>query len=273
MNNNKVELTSWRQKIHEVIFGYNTFGGKLFDIVLLIAIALSVLTVMLESVAEIDARYHNELFYLEWGFTFLFTIEYVARIISTPNPKEYIFSMMGLVDLLSLIPSYLGFFNINSRQLSVIRTVRLIRIFRILKLTRYMKGANHLSQSLYRSRHTIIVFLGFIHCTVVIMGTILYLVEGGEHGFSSIPKSIYWAIVTLTTVGYGDISPATVLGQTIASLIMVLGYAVIAVPTGVVTSELMKSNNKTCSNCKKTDLQLDAKFCSHCGNEVKSSLE
>lgn len=269
MKGNKKELNSWRQQIHEVIFGYDTFGGKLFDIVLLIAITLSVLTVMLESVAEIDARFDTELYYIEWGFTFLFTLEYIARILSYPRPKEYIFSMMGLVDLLSLVPTYLGFFNINSHQLSIIRSVRLIRVFRILKLTRYMKGASHLSGSLYRSRHTIIVFLGFILCTVVIMGTILYIVEEGQNGFTSIPRSIYWAIVTLTTVGYGDISPSTVLGQTIASLIMVLGYAVIAVPTGVVTSELMKSDTKECKSCGAQDLVDDSTYCRHCGEKVE----
>tara|TARA_B100000809_G_scaffold266130_1_gene327469 strand:+ start:2354 stop:3160 length:807 start_codon:yes stop_codon:yes gene_type:complete len=262
------ELNSWRQKINEIIFGYNTFGGKLFDIVLLAAIALSVLNVMLESVAEIDALYDKELNYLEWGFTFLFTLEYIARVLSYPKPKAYIFSLMGLVDLLSLIPTYLGFFNINSHQLSIIRTVRLIRIFRILKLTRYMKGANHLSKSLYHSRHTIIVFLGFVLCTVVVMGTVLYIIEGGDNGFTSIPKSIYWAIVTLTTVGYGDISPGTVLGQALASLIMVLGYAVIAVPTGVVTSELMKSEKKKCYSCEKEDVEINAKYCSQCGTEL-----
>ena len=264
----KEELTSWRQKIHDVIFEYNSFYGKFFDIVLLIAISLSVLTVMLESVAQIDALYDSQLYYLEWAFTFLFSVEYIARVLSYPKPKEYIFSFMGLVDLLSLIPTYLGFFNINSHQLSIIRTFRLIRIFRILKLTRYMKGASHLSNSLYRSRHTIIVFLGFVLCTVVVMGTVLYIIEDGKNGFTSIPKSIYWAIVTLTTVGYGDISPETILGQAVASLIMVLGYAVIAVPTGVVTSELIKSKKMSCLNCKKHDLELDANYCQHCGEKI-----
>jgi voltage-gated potassium channel len=263
-------LNHWRERIHTVIFGYNTFRGKLFDIALMVAISLSVLTVMLESVQKIDTLFDRELYYLEWGFTFLFTIEYIARVLSYPKPKQYIFSMMGLVDLLSLIPTYLGILHINSHQLSVIRTIRLIRIFRILKLTRYMKGGKHLAESLYRSRHTIIVFLGFILCTVVVMGTVLYIIEGGKNGFTSIPISIYWAIVTLTTVGYGDISPTTVLGQAVASLIMVLGYAVIAVPTGVVTSELMKSNKKTCRNCKKNDLEIDTVFCRHCGHKLIS---
>ncbi len=262
------EFSPWRKKLNEIIFGIDTFGGKLFDVILLVAISLSILTVMLESVAEIDALYDTELYYLEWGFTFLFTLEYLARIIAHPNPKSYVFSMMGVVDLLSLIPTYLGFFNINSHQLSIIRAIRLVRIFRILKLTRYMRGANHLSASLWNTRHTIIVFLGFILCTVVIMGTILYIVEGGENGFTSIPKSIYWAIVTLTTVGYGDISPSTVLGQAIASLIMILGYAVIAVPTGVVTSEMIKHPKKACGSCGNEEVPLDANYCPHCGEKT-----
>lgn len=266
----KQELSSWRRKIHEVIFEYDTFAGKLFDVVLLIAISLSVFVVMIESVKEIDAAYDQELFYIEWAFTVLFTIEYIARILSYPKPIEYIFSVMGLIDLLSLIPTYLGIFNINSHQLSIIRSIRLIRVFRILKLTRYMKGANHLRSSLWNSRHTITVFLGFVICTVVIMGTVLYIVEGGENGFTSIPKSIYWAIVTLTTVGYGDISPVTTLGQTIASLVMILGYAVIAVPTGVVTAEVIMSKKKgeSCPKCMKDDLATDSNYCRHCGEKI-----
>lgn len=274
---NEVEgFSPWRKKLHEIIFGYETFAGKAFDLALLVIIALSIIIVMLESVRSIRIEYRTELNAVEWIFTVFFSLEYVARIITSPKPYKYIFSFLGLVDLFSLLPTYLRFFNIGAHSLSVIRSIRLVRIFRILKLTRYMSGANSLSQSLWNSRYKIIVFLGSVLIIVVIMGTVLYLIEGEDHGFSSIPVSIYWAIVTLTTVGYGDISPETTLGQAVASFIMILGYAILAVPTGIITAEAIKTdrlkNAKTCKRCKTNSLSTEANYCYKCGLRLEELL-
>lgn len=269
MDNDISHLKKWQQKIHEVIFGYHTTAGKVFDIALLIAIVTSVLVVMLESVNDIEEHYGPELRVIEWTFTILFSIEYVARILSSPRRLKYITSFMGIIDLLSLIPTYLSFFIIGTHSLSVIRSLRLIRVFRILKLTRFMGGAQQLGSALWSSRHKIVVFMGTVVCIVVIAGTTMYLIEGGENGFTSIPKSIYWAIVTITTVGYGDIAPQTVFGQAAASALMILGYAIIAVPTGIVTSQMMSDAKKkgivTCSNCGEEDLPDQSRFCLNCG--------
>lgn len=265
-------MKRWQQRIHEVIFGYHTLAGRVFDIGLLVAIVASVLVVMLESVNDIEAHYGTELRMIEWGFTFLFSIEYLARIVSSPRPLKYITSFMGIIDLLSLIPTYLSFFIVGTHSLSVIRSFRLIRVFRILKLTRFMGGAQQLGNALWGSRHKIVVFMGTVACIVVIAGTMMYLIEGGENGFTSIPKSIYWAIVTVTTVGYGDIAPQTIFGQTAASILMILGYAIIAVPTGIVTSQLVTDAKKTgiviCSNCGEEDLPNHSRYCLKCGANI-----
>lgn len=262
-------MRRWQQKIHEVIFGFHTTAGKVFDLTLLVAIVASVLIVMLESVKDIESHYGTELRMIEWAFTFLFSIEYLARILSSPRPIKYITSFMGIVDLLSLIPTYLSLFIVGTHSLSVIRSFRLIRVFRILKLTHFMGGAQQLGTALWGSRHKIIVFMGTVVCIVVIAGTMMYLIEGGQNGFTSIPKSIYWAIVTITTVGYGDIAPQTIFGQTAASILMILGYAIIAVPTGIVTSQMMADAKKigtlTCSNCGEEDLPNHSRFCLNCG--------
>lgn len=264
-------LKKWQQKIHEVIFGYETAAGKLFDIVLLIVILVSVTLVMLESVPKLDAVYDYEFTVLEWVFTVLFSIEYIARVVASPRPVKYIFSFMGMVDLLSLIPTYLGIFFEGTYAFSVIRTIRLIRVFRILKLTHFMGGAQQLGDALWSSRHKITVFLGTVLCVVVIMGTLMYIMEGGENGFTSIPKSIYWAIVTITTVGYGDIAPHTFLGQTVASILMVLGYAILAVPTGIVTKEMMKGGKGlVCQRCEEKGLPNHAVYCMKCGEKLNS---
>jgi len=262
-------LKKWQRKIHEVIFGYETAAGKLFDIVLLIVILASVMIVMLESIPKLDALYDSEFTIFEWVFTTLFTIEYLARVVSSPRPIKYIFSFMGMVDLLSLIPTYLGIFIDGTHALSVIRTIRLIRVFRILKLTHFMGGAQQLGDGLWSSRHKIIVFLGTVLCIVVIMGTLMYIIEDGQNGFTSIPKSIYWAIVTITTVGYGDIAPHSYLGQTIASILMILGYAILAVPTGIVTQEMIKGGKGiSCQRCEESGLPKQSVYCLKCGERL-----
>jgi voltage-gated potassium channel len=266
-----------KQRIYQVIFGIDTFAGRLFDLILLCIILLSVLLIMLESVVDINTQYGDELKIAEWILTILFSIEYLARMYSAPKPLKYMFSFMGIVDLLSLFPTYMGLFFDGSHYFSIIRSIRLIRIFRILKLTHFMGGANQLGNALYDSRHKIIVFLGIILCTVAIIGTLMYMIEGVENGFTSIPRSIYWAIVTITTVGYGDIAPHTWFGQLLASMLMIIGYAIIAVPTGIITSELVKSEKekgkkkkekRTCSECEVDNIRKNDNFCYNCGTEV-----
>jgi voltage-gated potassium channel len=266
-----------KQRIYQVIFGIDTFAGRLFDLILLCIILLSVLLIMLESVVDINTQYGDELKIAEWILTILFSIEYLARMYSAPKPLKYMFSFMGIVDLLSLFPTYMGLFFDGSHYFSIIRSIRLIRIFRILKLTHFMGGANQLGNALYDSRHKIIVFLGTILCTVAIIGTLMYMIEGVENGFTSIPRSIYWAIVTITTVGYGDIAPHTWFGQLLASMLMIIGYAIIAVPTGIITSELVKSEKekgkkkkekRTCSECEVDNIRKNDNFCYNCGTEV-----
>ena len=273
VNKNQLEhFSPWRKKLHEIIFGYETFGGRLFDIVLLISIILSVLAVMLESVSKISYEHGIILRDVEWAFTILFTIEYIGRILSSPKPLKYIFSFMGIVDFLSIIPTYFSLFIEGAQLLLIIRLIRFVRIFRILKLTRYIRGSWVLRQALIDSRHKIIVFFGSIMIIVVIVGTLMYMIEHGQNGFDSIPRSIYWAIVTITTVGYGDIAPTTVLGQTLASFLMIIGYAIIAVPTGIVTSEMVKAKvnekERSCTNCDSISLAEKANFCHQCGEKL-----
>jgi len=262
-----------RSKMHEIIFEADTYAGKLFDIILLWMILFSVAAVMFESVEEIRFKYGKFLNAFEWGITYLFTIEYIARIISVKKPLKYIFSFYGLIDLISLLPTYLGIFitSDNISSIKTIRTIRLMRVFRILKLIRYVKEANTLKQALIASRQRIVVFLAGVLAVATIMGTIIYMIEDPEDGFTSIPRSIYWAIVTLTTVGYGDIHPHTVLGQFFASIIMILGYAIIAVPTGMISAELIKAgtmNTQSCPGCSKEGHDNNAEFCKFCGEEL-----
>ncbi len=265
------DMKPWQQKLNNVIFGYETFAGRLFDVVLLIVIILSVIAVMLESVNSIALEYGKSLRIIEWIFTILFAFEYIGRIVSSPRKWKYVFSFMGIVDLLATLPTFISIFVAGAQTLLIIRFIRLVRVFRILKLSRYMKGANMLRQSLIDSKHKIIVFFGSVIIIVVVIGTLMYLIEHGQNGFNSIPRSIYWAIVTITTVGYGDIAPVTVLGQSIASLLMIVGYAIIAVPTGIVTSHMMKAQTKGknayCPKCKTKRIPEDALYCHHCGNK------
>nr|WP_148869708.1 ion transporter [Tenacibaculum adriaticum] len=271
---NKIQLQkNWKEKLHEIIYEADTFAGKLFDVALLILILISIVLVMLESVGTIDEKYHDQLYIAEWIVTILFSIEYVLRIISINKPTKYIFSFYGIIDFLSTIPMYLSTFFVGTHTLVAFRALRLLRVFRILKLARYIGESNQLLKALKASRAKVAVFLFFVLILCVILGTIMYLVEGADNGFTSIPRSVYWAIVTLTTVGYGDIAPHTPLGQFIASAIMILGYAIIAIPTGIVTSEITKTgeihtNTQSCTNCGYEGHKDDAEFCFHCGNKL-----
>lgn len=264
-----------RHKLYVIIFGTDTRAGRIFDIVLLTIIVLSILAVMLESVSEFDAKFESELDLLEWFFTILFTIEYVARLLTSHHPKKYAYSFLGIIDVLALLPTYLSLFVTGTQFLVVIRAIRLLRVFRILKLSRYLGEAHVLASALQASRNKISVFLVAVLSLVIILGTVMYMVEGGENGFTSIPRSIYWAIVTITTVGYGDIAPQTILGQFIASILMLTGYAIIAVPTGIVTSEITAANNKKmqkeerrCDACGIGSHDKGAHYCKNCGEEL-----
>jgi len=232
-----------KERIREIIFGINTKSGKRFDLILLSLIIISVIGVILNSDSRIEEKYGNLLYITEWIFTILFTIEYILRVYSAKNRKKYIFSFMGIVDLLAIIPTYLMFIYPPIRYLLDIRVIRLIRIFRILKLSNYVKGAYTMQIALRSSRPKIIVFLLSVSIVVILVGTLMYIIEGPENGFNNIANSIYWAVITLTTVGYGNIVPVTAMGKVLASCIMILGYAIIAVPTGIVSSELTKNRS------------------------------
>ena len=266
-------MNKWKIRLHEIIFEADTPGGKFFDVVLLAAILLSVIAVIIESVESFNLKYEKLLQTIEWVFTILFSIEYLVRIYVTKKPKTYILSFYGIIDLLSILPTYLGLIFVGGQSLLVIRTIRLLRVFRIFKLARFIGEGRHLAMALKASRPKIVVFLGAVIALVIIMGTAMYLVEGGQNGFTSIPAGIYWAIVTLTTVGYGDIAPTTPLGQMVASLVMIMGYAIIAVPTGILTVELSKAsqtsiNTQVCEECGFDNHDDDAKFCKRCGDDL-----
>ena len=264
--------SNWRSRLHEIIYEADTGKGKWFDIVLIIAIIISVILVMLESVESIDAKFHRLLVTCEWIITVLFTFEYIARIITIKRPYKYIFSFYGIIDFLATIPMYLSLFFVDAHALLALRALRLLRVFRILKLTRYLGARKTLIDALINSKIKIAVFLFSVIVLTIILGTIMYLVEGPKNGFNNIPHSMYWAIVTLTTVGYGDISPSTPLGQFIASIVMILGYGIIAVPTGIVTAELTKSdefidtNTQHCPKCFEGSHMDKAQFCHKCGH-------
>ena len=270
----KLDKTNWKTKLHDIIYEADTKEGKWFDIILILTILVSILLVMLESVESIDDNYHTFLNSAEWVITILFSIEYIARIIIIKKPSKYIFSFYGIIDLLATIPKYLSLIFVGTHALVALRALRLLRVFRILKLARYLGASNTLTSALKASKTKIAVFLLSILILTIILGTIMYLVEGPENGFTSIPYSMYWAIVTLTTVGYGDISPHTPLGQFIASIVMVLGYGIIAVPTGIITSEMTKqdtkihTNTQSCPHCL-ADKHLDnAEYCQKCGGKL-----
>lgn len=269
---------NWRTRLHEIIYEADTPMGKAFDIILLILICLSVLFVMLESVESIDTKFHEYLYIGEWIITIFFSFEYIARIITVKKPFKYIFSFYGIIDFISTIPLYLSFFLTGSSYLLTVRAFRLLRIFRILKITRYIGESNKLRRAILHSRAKIFIFLFAVVIISIIAGTVMYLVEGEQHGFNSIPHSVYWCIVTLTTVGYGDISPETPLGQFIASLIMIMGYGIIAVPTGIVTAEYTRAdreistNTQVCENCNESHHKDSAKYCQNCGHPLHIGL-
>lgn len=264
---------SFKERIHVIIEGTDTPAGKLFDVCILVAIIASVLVVMLDSVLELRIAYGHYFAVAEWLFTILFTIEYALRLYSSPNRRAYAFSFFGVVDLLALLPTYLSLLFVGTHYLLVVRILRILRIFRVFRLKSYMQQAGFLAAAFKTSQHKITVFFLSLLLLVTIFGAVLYVVEGPKHGFTSIPKSIYWAVVTLTTVGYGDISPKTPLGQAIASMVMITGYAIIAVPTGIFTAELTRTMRPqlqpvSCPNCGKFGHATNAKYCDRCGHDL-----
>tara|TARA_R110002072_G_scaffold281965_1_gene444620 strand:+ start:1664 stop:2461 length:798 start_codon:yes stop_codon:yes gene_type:complete len=261
-----------KNKLYDIIFGTTSKPGRRFDIILLCFILISVLVIMFESVPKWRNSFTEELFYIEWGFTILFTIEYLLRIIISPKPLKYIFSWWGVIDLVSIVPTFISPFISGYTSLRVVRAARLLRIFRILKLSRFTSESQMLAHSLKASYYKIMVFLFFVVMMMIMAGTLMYVIEGGEHGFESIPASIYWAIVTTTTVGYGDVIPYTDLGKALSSIMMILGYAIIAVPTGLISVEMAKYNESSeddnlCESCGHGN-PFGSIYCNQCGKET-----
>lgn len=268
-------MSRWKDEIHEIIFEADTPLGKFFDVTLMIAIILSVIIVMLESVKSLDTKYDTYFYIIEWVFTVIFTIEYGLRLYAVKKPWKYVTSFYGVIDLLAILPTYiLVILPYQTNYLIVIRILRLLRIFRVFKLVQYLNEGKIIIQALRASLAKITVFLSFVILIAMVFGSILYVIEGNTNSeqFTSIPRSIYWAIVTITTVGYGDISPVTPFGQTIAAMIMLLGYAVLAVPTGIVSMELVNASNRVntraCTSCGNDGHDDDADFCKYCGDEL-----
>ena len=260
-----------KKRLHQIIFETDTKAGKYFDIALLWLIVTSVVVVMLESVSSIKMEFQQSLFVIEWVFIGIFTLEYILRLYLSEKSWKYALSFFGLVDLLSILPSFLSFFIVGTQSLMIIRIFRLLRVFRVLKLAHFLKQSTALMNALKSSKQKITVFIFAVLSLTILMGTFMYLIEGGENGFTSIPRSVYWAIVTLTTVGYGDIAPQTVGGQAFAAVIMILGYGIIAVPTGIVGAEISKEghkNHQSCENCGFNSHEYDAKFCKQCGSSI-----
>lgn len=271
-----MNINQRKQKLHEIIFGTDTPAGKHFDVCLIVVILLSVGALLLDSVASIHTNWHLWLYAVEWIFTILFTVEYALRIYISPKPWRYIRSFFGVIDLLSVIPSYLGLIFAGANYLLIVRLVRVLRVFRVLKLVRYWSEANVLLRAMRMARRKILVFFVAVLILSTVFGAIMYVVEGPQNGFSSIPKSIYWTIVTITTVGYGDITPHTVLGQIVASIAMLTGYSIIAVPTGILTAELSQEMAREkliikCDSCERVGHETDASYCKHCGSKIQKS--
>lgn len=259
-----------KHRLSVVIFGTDTRAGQTFDLILIYSILISVAAVVLDSVEFLHVRYGPVFFYIEWFFTLLFTVEYFVRIYISVRPFRYIFSFFGLIDLISVVPSYLALVVTGANYLLIIRMIRVLRVFRVLKLVRYMSEANLLMRSLYLGRHKIFIFFFTVIVLSVVFGCLMFLIEGPKSGFTSIPKSIYWTIVTITTVGYGDITPQTVMGQFISVLAMLTGYSIIAIPTGIITAEIASEMGREraripCLNCGRSGHDVEAKYCMHCG--------
>ena len=267
-------IKHWRDQLHEIIFESRTRAGRAFDIILLVMIFTSVLVVMLDSVASLHARYGQFFYTLEWIFTILFTAEYLLRLATVARPGLYASSPLGLIDLLSILPTYLSLVASGTQALMVLRALRLLRIFRIFNMHQFLGEARFLRHAIQASIKKIAIFMLAVFTIVIILGSVMYLVEHGQNGFNSIPDSIYWAIVTITTVGYGDISPVTPLGKFVAGIIMLIGYGIIAVPTGIVTSEMTRSvrqrkdSLQVCKSCGREGHDQDARFCKYCGHEL-----
>lgn len=267
-------LTPRQKLFYEIIFGTETPAGKWFDICLLVVILSSVLIVMLDSIWDLHVEWGWLFWQIEWGFTVLFTIEYLVRIWCSPNRRAYILSVYGVVDLLAILPTYIALFIPQAASLLIVRLLRILRIFRVLRLIAFLNEANLLAGALRRSARKIFVFFSMMIIITMIFGCLLYVVEGPESGFTNIPISIYWAIVTITTVGYGDVVPLTPLGRAISATGMLIGYAIIAVPTGIITAELasgLRGNHLTsrnCSQCSRAGHDLDARYCKYCGSDL-----
>ena len=266
-------ISPWRRRLHEIIFEADTPGGRAFDVALLVVILLSVLVVMLESVPDLRGDYDLALRVGEWTFTVLFTVEYVLRLVCLGRPRRYAMSFFGVVDLLAILPTYLSLVAPGMQSFMVVRALRLLRIFRVLKMGQFLDAGQVLREALWASRHKIAVFMGTVVTIVLIVGALMHIIEGPENGFDSIPRGCYWAIVTLTTVGFGDITPQTVLGQILASFVMILGYGVIAVPTGIVTAAIVRGDDRalstqSCPACLSEGHDADAKYCKRCGTAL-----
>jgi voltage-gated potassium channel len=269
-----VSLVFMRKRLHQVIYESNTPAGKAFDVSLLVLIVASIMVVILDSIQVWQAQYGSLFNTLEWIFTIIFTIEYILRLVSIKRPSAYVFSFLGIIDLLAIIPSYLSFFFIGAESLLVFRALRLLRVFRIFKLSHYISEMRFLGAAIKGSLRKISIFMLIVLMLVIILGSIMYVVEDGRNGFTSIPESIYWAIVTITTVGYGDITPVTTVGKIVASLIMLIGYAIIAVPTGIITTEMAlaarnkEQHNEVCPRCGREGHDADANYCKVCGEHL-----
>ncbi len=268
----------WREQLRVIMFEADTPAGKAFDVALLVTIVVSVSVVMAESVGWVRARFSLPLDVAEWLFTALFTVEYVLRLLVVRRPMRYARSFFGIVDVLAILPTYLSLLVPGAESMLVIRGLRLLRVFRVFKLARFLGQASLLGRALYNSRHKVIIFLGTVLILVTILGAAMYLIEGEENGFTSVPTAVYWAIVTMTTVGYGDITPQTIPGKTLAAMVMILGYSVIAVPTGIVTAEIVETavgeriSTRGCPECLSEGHKADARFCRDCGAPLAEQL-
>ena len=277
MATDKASESPFKLKLRRIIFGTDTPAGRYFDLGLMLCIVISVTLVFLDTVARVHEKYGDIIVMLEWGFTVIFTIEYLLRLYCSAKPLSYAKSFYGIVDLLSVLPTYLALLFPGANFTMVIRILRLFRIFRVLKLLRYLSEGNLLLRAMLQSGRKVFIFFFSVSLIVVVLSAVMYVVEGPENGFTSIPKSIYWTIVTITTVGYGDITPGTPLGQAIAAFTMLLGYSIIAIPTGILTAEISQEIGRTrdlrrCSNCLKVGHENNALYCDHCGSELESEL-